>query len=183
VFLCHPCIADVFVESERRKEVNRLNHSLFRGAPVISIPANGGLVINTDYLMSSEPIIFQPGMPYVPPTGPYSSGPTSSPSQQPPIAVAYTINSEYGYPPPTVPTINSSAGNSVYPPVEPVFTKSDPMAMSQPLPQTPQRLMQVVIPEGARGGDSITVISPENQRIVAIIPHHLGPGMTFQISY
>lgn len=180
VFLCHPCIADRFTYAQRRNEIHQLNQSLFGGAPVISIPDNGGLIFNTDCLINAaQPIIYQPG--YMPPMQPgyaqpqYGAQPGYAEPQygapmnaQPPMAVAYSINEPTHYP----------GGNASKVPPPPYSVETNPSII-----QAPPRLMQVTVPEGTYAGDSITVVSPENQRIVAIVPQGMAPGMSFQIAY
>jgi len=166
IFLCHPCIADRFIDAQRRNEILRLNQTLFNGLQVISIPDHGGLIFNTDCLLNSQPTIYQPT--YMPPPQHQDY------AQQPPaMAVAYSINEPTHYP---------ADANKFHPPSTATTYSSSPPPPPPP-PIVQGRLMQVTIPEGTNAGDSITVISPEGQRIVATVPQGMCAGMTFQIAY
>lgn len=43
--------------------------------------------------------------------------------------------------------------------------------------------LSVTVPDGCLGGSQLTVPTPDGQALVAIVPHGLTPGMTFEISY
>lgn len=58
---------------------------------------------------------------------------------------------------------------------------SPPVAVASPVGEA--RYMAVTIPAGVRGGDVLTVRSPEGLEITVKVPKSVEPGVTMQVEY
>lgn len=66
IFCCHPVIEPLFLETQLRDRMSKLNSIYYFNRPVFSVNDDRSLVINTDYMYQGTNISYvPPNMPYI----------------------------------------------------------------------------------------------------------------------
>lgn len=209
IFCCHPCISLCVLRCTLNEKCNVLNRAMFNGHPVLRPWEGGGplmgITINYGSIPNAAPI---PAPVQVLPQPVFVQQPEVF--TQPPAGYVGTVPSgpvKYGQPSygdnkhPTQSEVQSypmqhgQSGGPTVAVAEPVYYTQDShnpygppsAAMAAPAPSNPSssshRSMQVVVPEWATPGSTMTVNSPTGEAVNVTVPPNQPPGSVIIVNY